>query len=159
MPAKHYREELGYSLVEVMAATVIMILAIIPMISMFDMGFHSVSASSNYDKARTFANSQLEQAQNLDYAEVRDNFPVGGSTPDTTNGTFTSADLAVPTSVGLATGSTYTVAKQYIAPPSPDPPSPSEDFSSSTTDQGLIRVTVTVQWQDNEYSTFGLVAQ
>lgn len=46
------KEERGYSLIEVMVSIIILALAILPMVGMFDMGLHGVTASSNYDKAR-----------------------------------------------------------------------------------------------------------
>ena len=155
MLAKLIKRESGYSLVEVMVSIVIMTVALLPMVSMFDMGLHSAGTGSNYDKARAFANSELEQAHKLAYADVRDSFPVASSTPN-----YTSSALAVPASAGLPSGSTYTVAKQYVVQPSKIPGSSSENWNpTSTTDQGLIRVTVTVNWANNSYTAFGLVAQ
>ncbi len=143
-----------------MVSIVLMTLAIIPMMSMFDLGLHSATQGSNYDKARTFANSQLEQARSISYADLRDNFPA--TAPCTPN--CTSSAMTVPTSAGLPSGSTYTVSKQYMTKPptapTPTAPNPSPvDFSTSSSDQGLIRVTVSVQWGGNTYSTLGLVTQ
>ena len=59
--------ESGYSLVEVMVAIMILSIAIIPMVGMFDVGLKSVSASGNYDKARALANAKLEEAKALPY--------------------------------------------------------------------------------------------
>ena len=70
-----FREESGYSLVEVLASIVILALAILPMFAMFDTGLHSATRGSNYDKARALANKQLEQAQSLSYGTVRTAFP------------------------------------------------------------------------------------
>ncbi|MGH3090237.1 MAG: type IV pilus modification PilV family protein, partial [Rubrobacteraceae bacterium] len=55
--------ESGYSLVEVLAAIVILTVAIIPMVAMFDTGLRSATTSGNYDKARALANSNLEMAK------------------------------------------------------------------------------------------------
>jgi prepilin-type N-terminal cleavage/methylation domain-containing protein len=154
--AKLIKRESGYSLVEVMVSIVIMTVALLPMVSMFDMGLHSAGTGSNYDKARAFANSELEQAHKLAYADVRDSFPVASSTPN-----YTSSALAVPASAGLPSGSTYTVAKQYVVRPQCAAPTcaPQNWDLTGTTDQGLIRVTVTVNWANNSYTAFGLVAQ
>ena len=70
----------GYSLIEVMVSIIILALAILPMVGMFDMGLNGVTASSRYDKARTLANLKLEQAKNLPFTEVEGDFP-GGVTP------------------------------------------------------------------------------
>src|SRR5918997_963919 len=85
--AKRLKGESGYSLVEVMVAIMIMTLAILPMISMFDMGLHSTTEGSKYDKARMLANLKLEQAKNLPFdsdddaiQDVKDNFPEDAGT-------------------------------------------------------------------------------
>lgn len=60
MPPRNLKSEAGYSLVEVLAAIVILTIAIIPMVTMFDVGLRSATTSGNYDKARALANSNLE---------------------------------------------------------------------------------------------------
>ena len=152
-----------------MVSIVILTLAILPMMSMFDMGLHSATMGSNYDKVREFGDSQIEQAHALAYAYVQDNFPVASSTPNAA-GNYTSSALTVPASEGLPPGSTYTVTKQYMAlPPKTPGPSP-EDFQpcdqtspdptiACSPGTGLIRITVTVQWANNSYRTFGFVTQ
>jgi prepilin-type N-terminal cleavage/methylation domain-containing protein len=49
---KRLKNEAGYSLVEVMASIIILAVAILPMVGMFDMGLTSATRGSNYDKAR-----------------------------------------------------------------------------------------------------------
>jgi prepilin-type N-terminal cleavage/methylation domain-containing protein len=163
MPAlRRLREESGYSLVEVLVSIVIMALAIIPMVSMFDMGFYSTTEGSNYDRARMLANLKLEEAKNLPYVTVRDNFPEPAGTPTTYDGSgyYQSAWKTEP-GADFA-NLEYRVEKQYMALPNPD--DAMDDFEPSTTATGLIRVKVTVQWTDNNntlrsFETFGLVAQ
>ncbi len=46
------RNETGYSLVEVMVAIMLLSIAIIPMVSMFEAGLRVAVLGSNYDKAR-----------------------------------------------------------------------------------------------------------
>src|SRR5918998_5162231 len=84
---KRLKGESGYSLVEVMVAMMIMTLAILPMVGMFDMGLHSTIEGSKYDKARMLANLKLEQAKNLPFdsgddtiQDVKDNFPEAAGT-------------------------------------------------------------------------------
>ena len=50
-----------------MVSIIILAIAILPMVGMFDMGLNGVTASSNYDKARTLANLKLEQAKSLPF--------------------------------------------------------------------------------------------
>jgi prepilin-type N-terminal cleavage/methylation domain-containing protein len=158
-------DERGYSLMEVVASIVILAIAILPMVSMFDVGLKSATQGSDYDKARALANLKLEQAKSLPFATVRDYFPEGigaPGTPTTYNGSGT-YQSGTKTEPGFANFS-YSIQKQYMAQPptdsAADPADPEEDFVTSTTATSLIRVTVTVQWGDgNTYTTFGLVAQ
>ena len=157
MPARRrLREESGYSLVEVMVSIIILAIAIIPMMTMFDMGLQGATTNSNYDKARTLANLKLEQAKNLPFVDVENNFPQAGTpTPYDGAAWFTEpgADF---------TNFQYTVEKRYMTQP-PTTPGSSVDFTTSGTATDLIRVAVTVQWSNgdstNTYTTFGLVAR
>jgi Prokaryotic N-terminal methylation motif len=165
------RGESGFSLVEVMVSIVIMTLAILPMMAMFDMGLHSATTGSNYDKGRMLANLKLEQAKNLPLDTLRDNFPepavCGAPDPDTgycQSGwqTEPGADFA---------NFQYRIEKQYMAQPSLDPEGEDEDFypcppgppdadTPCEPPTDLIKVTVTVRWPNgNEYTTLGLVAR
>jgi Tfp pilus assembly protein PilV len=164
---RRLRDDAGYSLVEVMASIVIMTLAILPMMAMFDTGLHSATTSSNYDRARMLANLKLEQAKSLPFDTTRDTFPEAPGTTTTydASGYYQSA---WKTESGAAsadfTNFEYRIEKQYMAQPPTDsdvdPADPSEDFSTSTTATNLIRVTVTVRWgTNNTYTTFGLVTR
>ena len=61
------RRESGYSLMEVMVAIMILAIAIIPMVGMFDAALRAAVASSNYDEARSLANEKLEGIRALPY--------------------------------------------------------------------------------------------
>ena len=138
------KNESGYSLVEVVASILILSIAIIPMVGMFDAGLKAASTSGNYDKARTLANQQLERAKSLKYEDVRDNFPTRGSTP---NPTYTSSDQTAGVPAGLTS---YTVTKRFV----------DGEFADFDTDQGLMKVTVTVSWgAGKSYSTTGVVSK
>jgi prepilin-type N-terminal cleavage/methylation domain-containing protein len=63
--------ESGYSLVEVMVSIIILTIAILPMVGMFDMGLRSATTGSNYDKARALANLKMEEAKSLPFATVQ----------------------------------------------------------------------------------------
>src|SRR5215217_5726642 len=152
---KRLKEESGYSLVEVMVSIMLLAIAIIPMVGMFDMGLKSATAGSNYDKARALANLELEEAKNLPFdsslntvQDLKDNFP--GPAGTTTNYTLGVYESAWKTVTGPATADFanfhYKVKKQYMAQPSQIPGSPSEAFGRSTSATSLIRVSVTVGW-------------
>jgi prepilin-type N-terminal cleavage/methylation domain-containing protein len=162
--AKRLEDQSGYSLVEVMVSIVILAIAIIPMVGMFDAGLKAANTSGDYDKARALANLMLEQAKGLPYEEVRDDFPAGSTTPDG-SGSYTDPSrrtYAGPNSADFA-GFEYKVDKQYLdRPPTgsdSDPAPATQNFGNSTVDDGLIKVTVTVRWgNDKTYSTTGVVA-
>src|ERR671916_828775 len=132
MPARRLGEESGYSLVEVMVSIVIMTLAILPMMAMFDTGLNSATTGSNYDKARTLANLKLEQAKNLPFDSVRDNFPLAAGAPGTPT-TYNASGCADGTADGCGlpytwmtesgaasadfTNFQYRIEKQYMAQP------------------------------------------
>ncbi len=177
MPAKHLREESGYSLVEVMVSIVIFAIAILPMVSMFDVGLRSATTSSNYDKARTLANLKLEEAKSLPFDTVRDNFPEAASTTTTYNGSG-NYQSAWKTESGPAasdfTNFKYRIEKQYMRQPTdsspqnfaPCDPTTTEPTIACSPGTKLIRVKVTVGWGEynpvtdtysNAYTTFGLV--
>ena len=170
---KRLKTESGYSLVEVMASIMILSLAILPMVGMFDMGLNAASRGSNYDKARALANLRMEEAKSLPFdssdaikQDVKDNFPEpAGTTTTYASGAYESAWKPVtgPASV-IFTDFQYKVRKQYITQPPQTPGSNSVNFGTSTTATNLIRVTVTVGWgtlsgstYSNEYKTYGLV--
>lgn len=145
-----------------MVAIMILAIAIIPMVGMFDAGLRAASTSGNYDKARALANQKLEQTKSLPYDTVKTNFPSGTGAPGT-SGSVTSSSQSAPAEFSGI--SSYTVEKQYLQQPptgsDSDPASPTESFeeSPSATDTGLIRITVTVTWgAGNRYSATGLVA-
>ena len=175
MLAKRMRGESGYSLVEVMASIIILALAILPMVGMFDMGLKSATRGSNYDKSRALANLKLEEAKGLPFADLETNFPEAGTTYDG-SGNYLSPDWMEDTGEPYWDDNyanfEYRVEKQYMAQPSRTPGSPSLDFEPCDPDPAntdptvacspgtdLIRVTITVRWADgNEYTTFGLVS-
>lgn len=68
MLAERLKSESGYSLVEVMVAIIILAIAIIPMVGMFDTGLKAALLGSNYDKARSLANEELEEIRALPYS-------------------------------------------------------------------------------------------
>ncbi len=146
---KVLRTESGYSLLEVMVAILLLAVAIIPMVGMFDAGLRAATQGSDYDKARALANKQLETAKNLPYQDARDSFPVDSSTPDAATGVYESSDQNDADFPDF----TYRVRKAYVRLGTTDIV---EDASAWT----MMRVTVTVNWGSGKsYSTTGLVSK
>ncbi|MEW6636017.1 MAG: prepilin-type N-terminal cleavage/methylation domain-containing protein [Actinomycetota bacterium] len=125
--------ESGYSLVEVMVAIMLLSLAIIPMVGMFDAGLKAAVLGGNYDKARALANEKLEETRAMSYPQVRARYaPPGG----TCSGTVTP-------------GFACEVATTYVnANLDPDP-----------TARTRMRIDVTVRWDggSKSFTTTGLV--
>jgi prepilin-type N-terminal cleavage/methylation domain-containing protein len=155
------REESGYSLVEVMVSIFILAIAIIPMVSMFDTGLKAALQGSKYDKARTLANLELEDAKSLSYAQLKNNFPEISPTTTTYNssGYYQSPYKTVSGGMSAAfAGFEYRVEKQFLAQPPVAPTSSSQSFGASASDQGLIKITITVRWDGSKtYTSSGVV--
>ena len=165
------KAESGYSLIEVLASMIILTLAIVPMVGIFDTGLKSATVSSNYDKARALANLKMEQAKSLSFDSAKNSFPVSPSAPDATTGYYeytcnNLSDCETPAiSDSFPEDFGYTVEKQVMRQPT----STLTDFkpcnsavlpnTCGATPTGPIRITVTVQWDgvDNGYRIFGLV--
>ena len=156
------KNERGYSLIEVLVSIIILALAIIPMVGMFDMGLNAATVGSQYDRGRALANLKLEQAKNLSFADVENNYPQAGTTtPYGGSEWFTEpgADFA---------NFQYTVYKDYRGEPNPTDSAATRTFEPSGAPTGLIRVSVEVRWgedddgdglPDKSFKTTGLVAQ
>jgi prepilin-type N-terminal cleavage/methylation domain-containing protein len=121
--------ESGYTLVEVMVAIVVLTVAIIPMVGMFDAAIRATNASGDYDEARTCAVQKLEQVKSLPYETVEDGLPGGVCEPS---------------------GFGYAVDAEPIG----------TDLSDGSGDEGLTRITVTVNWGgESSYSVAGVVSR
>jgi len=137
---------------EVMVAIMLLAIAIIPMVGMFDAGLRAATQGSSYDQARALANKQMETAKSLPYEDARDKFPVSSSTPSTTTGVYESANQPDPPH-GDFPGFTYKVRKAYVKLGSTGIV---EDASART----MMNITVTVNWgSGNSYSTTGMVSK
>ncbi len=151
------RDQSGYSLVEVMVAIMILALAILPMVSMFDAGLRAAVLGGNYDTARALANKQLERVQSLSYAAAQNSYPSppasGTDEEFDTNGRSLYTNRADPDP--LFDGFTYDVEKQFMEAPEPG----DTVFGTANEDNGLMRVTVTVRWDGKRYETNGLKAR
>jgi Tfp pilus assembly protein PilV len=146
MFARRLREESGYSLVEVMASIMILALAIIPMVSMFDMALNVAARGSDYNMARTLANDKLEEIRALPYNKpgdaadsVVEKYPPGTDVADTPQSGFT-----------------RTVTTKYFVE---DPTDGNIEEAANSPTQPMMRATATVTWGEGEsYTTTGFVA-
>jgi len=131
--------ESGYSLVEVLAAIVILSLAILPMVGMFDAALRAAVLGGNYDKARALANEKLEEVRALPYSEP------GGAADSVTE----KYPPATPAS-GTEGIFSYTVETKFVdanfSNAGNSPPAPQ------------MQVEVEVEWQGKSYTTTGFVA-
>ena len=133
------RRESGYSLMEVMVAIMILAIAIIPMVGMFDAALRAAVASSNYDEARSLANEKLEGIRALPYERP------GGAADSV-------VELYPPATpvVGTEDVFSYTVLTKFV----------DADLSNPGNSPGKsqMRVEVEVEWEGNSYTTIGYVA-
>ena len=137
-------DESGYSLVEVIVAIMILAMAIIPMVSMFDAGLRAAVLGGNYDKARAIANEELEEIRALPFSgtpsSVVDVYPPGGG-PETCTGS-------------IVTGFSCQVETTYVRL---DSSSVVADSSART----MLEVKVTVTWDggSKSYLATGLISK
>jgi prepilin-type N-terminal cleavage/methylation domain-containing protein len=149
------KNESGYSLVEVMASIMILAIAILPMVSMFDMGLETATRGSNYDKARALAKKQQEHAQSLPYGTVKTSFPSAAPCTFDGSGLCESPNLQDPGFPNFR----YTIRKQYVRLNDAG-----TAFVNDNTDRGMMRKTVVVGWggasfDENTYTATGLKAR
>lgn len=119
----------GYSVIEVLAAIVVLTVAILPMVGMFDAALGGTGASRDYDAARACANDTLERTRALPYETVRAGLPDGACERP---------------------GFGYAVDEGFV----------DAGLQSVETDEGLLRLTVTVSWRDGgSYDATGVVSR
>jgi hypothetical protein len=180
---KRLKEESGYSLIEILASIVLLTIAIVPLVGVFDSALKSTTVSSNYDKARALSDLKMEQAKSLPFdsgnatiQDVEHNFPLaaGTTTAYDSSGYYRSGWRDVEPIVGATLGADYSnfqyrVEKQYLKQPSLAPGSSEESFVECNVDPNMcsggtdvIRVTVTVGWgsfsgdaYSKTYNTYG----
>jgi prepilin-type N-terminal cleavage/methylation domain-containing protein len=71
----------GYSLVEVMVAIIVLTVAVVPMVGMFDAAIRAADASADYDRARTCAIEKLEHLKSLPYEAIQGGLQGGVCNP------------------------------------------------------------------------------
>jgi prepilin-type N-terminal cleavage/methylation domain-containing protein len=132
--------EAGYSLVEVMVAIMILAIAIIPMVGMFDAGLRAATQGGDYDRARALANAKMEDVRALSYKDLVATYPPGRYPPSTP---------------GCSTGTpgfACTISTNYVNP------SLQSDSSASASSSNGMQIEVTVTWNNgnNSFTTTGL---
>ena len=132
-------DESGTSLVEVMVAVVVLALAIIPMVGMFEAGLRAATTSGDYDAARALANAKLEEARALPY--------------DRPDGAADSAvELYAPLGPpdGAEGGLAYSVRTAFVDGELSRP--------AGSPETGQMLVEVEVRWDGGSYVTVGVVS-
>lgn len=134
------KDHSGYSLVEVLAAIVILSIAILPMVGMFDSALKAAVLGGNYDTARATASQELEEIKALPYEDAVADYPPGGSTPCSPPLPSVVSDCQVKT--------TYVVLG-------------ASGITADSDARSMMRVEVTVEWDgdSNSYTTTGLISK
>ena len=148
------RDESGYSLVEVMVAIMILAIAIIPMVGMFDAGLRAAVLGGNYDRGRAIAGEELEEIKALPFridepSGVNDSVveffrPANGSSPPSGGST--------PCSGPIEAGFVCNVRTTYLN---------TSTLSPDSAARTMMQVEVTVTWDSGgkSYTTTGLVSK
>lgn len=117
-------------------AIVILAVAIIPMVGMFDAGLRAATTGGRYDQARAVANQNLERIRVLDYQSAVGQYPPGTmNCPGFVSGTD-----------GL---DSCTVVTTRV----------NSNLANDTASTSAIRIDVTVSWSGGSYKTTGVKAR
>ena len=145
---KRLSDESGYSLVEVIASILVMAIAIIPMVAMFDTGLNLATSGSNYDKARMLADANLERVRSLSYSQARITYTPTNATPV--------AGPIVPCNESMLPAGEQAVFDCDVETTYVD-----GELNPSSTSINRMLMVVTVTWGPNDttYTTSGLVAR
>ena len=140
---KRLKSESGYSLVEAMVAILLLSIAIIPMVGMFDAGLRAAVLGGNYDNARALANEKLEEVKALSFSEALARYPEDNSTdcnpPPPAGSPVTSCE--VTTDYVRLTTTAIEAAPADVEPTS------------------MAQVSVRVEWSGGNYETKGLISK
>ena len=135
------KDEAGYSLVEVIVSIILLSIAIIPMVSMFDVGLKTATRGGNYDQARALANERLEEIKALPFKNdtlradsVVEVYPPGEK------------DIPGPGAFDSTVTTAYQTASYDDSP------------NGGTAPTTRMKIVVEVRWEGNSYTTTGLVA-
>ena len=87
-----------------MVAMVVLTVAVVPMVGMFDAAIGAADASADYDKARTCAVQKLEHLKSIPYEAVEGGPKAGDCNPS--GFTYTVATQSIGTDLGDGSGET-----------------------------------------------------
>ncbi len=147
MLTERLKGESGYTMAEVLVAIIILTVAIIPMVSMFDAGLKASMKGSNYDKVRMLANERLEKVRALPYNKTS---PAGVN--DSAVEIYRPGNPVTGTSGAFSYTVTTTYWKESGGTLVPD-------ASDNTIVKPMMRVVVQVTWAGgNSYTTTGFTA-
>ena len=144
MISKLLQKEHGYSLIEVMVSIMLLAIAILPMVGMFDMGLKSATSSGNYDSARALANANVDKVRALPWSSVTGATAAYEPTNAPTTASNPAAGQPVSCNQGVFTCSVTTTYRN-------------DDFSlANNTATTLVQIDVIVSWQGKNYTITGL---
>lgn len=133
-------------------AIMILAIAIIPMVSMFDAGLRAAVTGSNYDRARAMAGEELEEIKALPFridspVGVNDSAvefyrPANGPSPPPGGSTLCSAPIDAAFACEVRTA--------YLHPTT---------LLEHGTARTMMSVRVTVAWEGGNYTTTGLASK
>ena len=145
------KNESGYTLIEILVAILLLSIAIIPMVGMFDAGLRAAVLGSNYDKARALANGTLEEVKSLPFADDGDaNNLLERYTPVNEPGPPVGLGAGTPVSCDEDIFDCE-VTTTYM----------NEDYATEASTRTLwIKIDVVVRWDGSKsFRTSGLVAR
>jgi len=127
-----------------MVAILLLTIAIIPMISMFDVGLVTTTQTGQYDRARALANQQMERVKSVGYAAAA----------NPTTGTYRPPTPAC--TITLPTGFTCQMNTYYLNEVEPNllqRPTPALTYSKA------MEIVVTIRWRGGvrQYTTTGMI--
>ncbi len=158
MIRKLHRDESGYSLVEVLMAIIILSIAIIPMVAMFDAGLRAAVLGGNYDTGRALANEELESIRALPYFEpgapansVREFYPPANGPSPPPGGAVPCRTTPLPDVI-----SSCEVRTTFVSIGT----TPGGAVSEDSTARSMMRVEVETSWSGGgPFKTTGIVSQ
>ena len=141
------RDERGFTFPELLVAMMILAIAIIPMVGMFDMGLRVSTQGGHYDQARALANERLEIVRALPY-----NKPATAA-PDSAVEIYRPGIPVTGTS-GIFSWTVSTGYWREVVGV------PAADNSDNSVVKPMMQVRVTVSWQGGSktYTTTGFAA-
>lgn len=151
---KLLKDASGYSLVEVMVAIMLLGLAIIPMVGMFDAGLRAAVLGGNYDRGRAIASEELAEIQALPFSRpstlAADSVVEIYSPNGDLSGTGVNCTPPIDPTFDCKVKATYV---RYDVPTS--------KYIGDPGAKTMIQATVTVKWDNNakSYFTTGLVSK